>query len=564
MRLSGFEDSMIQSDDGNARHEGVTGQEGGCLIKANAPHRNARAFLFHHYTTAGIPTLRHGAGTWYAWTGTHYEELKPDTLRARAWRWLSGCQVEAVVTGSDGKKGNRSVPFEPSSRHVSGLVDALRGLCDVPNYDGSQLGVSLGEGSFPPPERIVPFRNGLLDLDAFLRGEARLIPHTPFWFSLSCLPHAYVPDAACPTWEGCIEDWTLGDPGRREVLQMWMGLNLTTDMSQHRMLFLLGKGRNGKGTYADVLQQVIGAGNACNPSFSEMGERFTLMGFVGKLAAIFGDAHLGSGRASDVIVERIERITGGDPVDIDRKNREPLTGVSLTTRFTVLSNGLPRLPDASGVIADRVIFVRFLKDYRGREDLGLKDLLRAELPGIANWALRGLALLRGRGRLVQPACDAQVAEVMGDQSSPIRAFVEQDCVLGDDAEVEAEWLRERWKAWCEVEGHRPGSSGHLTALLLSVDPRISSIRRRPENRRHFDRKKTYYRGIGLSSQAMSEVAAVHLMRTGEILHGFLPSASSSPATETMSTSPEMGEEQVRGWFETNLGVRTNGAPGVGS
>lgn len=540
--------------DDHARNEGVTGPTGGCLIAANAPLRNARAFLFDRYTRGGIPTLRHGSGTWYAWDGTHYEELRTDTLRSQVWTWMGTCETEAVVTGPDGRKISRRVAFEPAPRHVNGLIDALKGLCDVPDGEGNRSGVFLGTGVFPAPDRIVAFQNGLLDLDAYLGGEHRLIPHSPLWFSLSCLPHEYDPDATCPTWERCIEEWTMGDPERRVLLQMWMGLNLTTDMTQHKMVFLLGRGRNGKGTYADVLQQVVGVRNVCNPSFSELGERFALMGFVGKLSAIFGDAHLGSGRSSDVIVERIKRITGGDPVDIDRKNREPLTGVPLTTRFTVLANGLPRLPDASGVIADRMLFVRFLQDYRGREDLGLKDRLRAELPGIANWALRGLALLRERGRLTQPSSDAQVAEVMGDQSSPIRAFVEQDCVLGDGAEVEAEVLRDRWRSWCESEGHKPGSSGHLTVLLMSVDARISSVRRRPDNSRQADRKKTYYRGIGLNPQAMSEHAAAHLLRTGEVLHGSTPTSSPSPSSVTTPDSSEGYESGSHDWSPSNLGI----------
>ena len=299
--------------DEQVRHEGVTEPTGGRMIAVNAPLRSARAFLFDRYTSGGIPTLRHGAGTWYAWDGTHYEELKPDTLRSQVWSWLETCETEAVVTGTDGRKATRRVPFEPASKHVTGLIDALKGLCDLPNYDGGQLEVYLGTGEFPVPDRIVPFRNGLLDLDAYLRGEARLISHTPHWFSLSCLPHAFDPEATCPTWERCIDEWTMGDPDRQSVLQMWMGLNLTSDMAQHKMVFLLGRGRNGKGTYADVLQQVVGARNVCNPLFSEMGERFALMGFVGKLSAIFGDAHLGSGRASDVIVERIKGQVPHDP-----------------------------------------------------------------------------------------------------------------------------------------------------------------------------------------------------------------------------------------------------------
>lgn len=142
--------------DDEARHEGVTKPTGGCRIAANSPLRSARAFLFYNYTSDGLSTLRHGAGTWYAWTGTHYEELKPDTLRSQVWRWLSGCETEAIVTGTDGKRASKPVPFEPTSRHVSGLIDALKGLCDVPNYDGGQLGVYLGTGPFPSPDRRCP------------------------------------------------------------------------------------------------------------------------------------------------------------------------------------------------------------------------------------------------------------------------------------------------------------------------------------------------------------------------------------------------------------------------
>jgi hypothetical protein len=98
-------------------------------------------------------------------------------------------------------------------------------------------------------------------------------------------------------------------------------------------------------------------------------------------------------------------------------------------------------------------------------------------------------------------------------------------------------LRERWRSWCEVEGHRPGSSGHLTALLMSVDPRIESVRRRPPDGRNADRKKTYYRGIGLNPQAKVEFATAHLMRTGEILADFIPTAPSSSSTVTTPSQP---------------------------
>jgi phage/plasmid-associated DNA primase len=126
-------------------------------------------------------------------------------------------------------------------------------------------------------------------------------------------------------------------------------------------------------------------------------------------------------------------------------------------------------------------------------------------------------MLHQRGRLTQPACDAQVQGIMSDQSSPIRAFVEQHCLVEEGAEIEAELLRLRWATWCEAEGHRPGSSGHFSAQLLSVDPSITSVRRRPPGSRKLDTKTSYYLGITLNPESMARVRGDFLADTGELL-----------------------------------------------
>jgi putative DNA primase/helicase len=63
----------------------------------------------------------------------------------------------------------------------------------------------------------------------------------------------------------------------------------------------------------------------------------------------------------------------------------------------IATNELPRLSDASGALASRMIILNTPESFYGRENHDLTDDLMEELPGIFNWALDGLDRLRGQG-----------------------------------------------------------------------------------------------------------------------------------------------------------------------
>ncbi|OEV19699.1 hypothetical protein AN219_27705, partial [Streptomyces nanshensis] len=69
----------------------------------------------------------------------------------------------------------------------------------------------------------------------------------------------------------------------------------------------------------------------------------------------------------------------------------------------VLSNELPNFGDSSGVIARRFVVLTMTASWLGREDTTLTGKLAAEMPGILNWALDGLARLERNGRITEPA-----------------------------------------------------------------------------------------------------------------------------------------------------------------
>jgi phage/plasmid-associated DNA primase len=39
-----------------------------------------------------------------------------------------------------------------------------------------------------------------------------------------------------------------------------------------------------------------------------------------------------------------------------------------------------------------------------------------------------------------------------DQTSPIRAFVQEHCVIGEHAQADRDELFKAWKSWCEAQG----------------------------------------------------------------------------------------------------------------
>jgi putative DNA primase/helicase len=167
--------------------------------------------------------------------------------------------------------------------------------------------------------------------------------------------------------------------------------------------------------------------------------------------------------------------------------------VKLPTRFMLLTNELPRLPDASGALAGRMVLVRLTRSWFGQEDPGLTDRLLGELPGILRWAIAGWRGLRQRGRFLQPDSGQELLGQLEDLASPIAEFVRECCEVGPDYQVTKAKLYERWKAWCIGAGREhPGDAATFGRNLLAAVPIVQH-----SQPRQGDRRVPTYLGIGL-------------------------------------------------------------------
>ena len=194
------------------------------------------------------------------------------------------------------------------------------------------------------------------------------------------------------------------------------------------------------------------------------------------------------------MTERLLAVSGEDILTIDRKCLASIHA-KLPTRFVILSNEIPRLADASGTIASRLIALRMTRSWYGTENPGLTQKLLAELPGVLLWAIGGWARLRQRGYFLQPASGAALVRDVEELASPVGAFVKQRCLVGPKHQV-AQDLFNAYLEWCKSEGKvAPPDAATFGRDLRAV---VSALEDR-QHRADGNRLRTYV-GIGLQAE----------------------------------------------------------------
>jgi putative DNA primase/helicase len=405
------------------------------IIDPSAPYDIVKEFVRRQYCHDTQPTLYHHNGAFYAWSGRHYPDVDELALRAELYKFLD-LALRRVTNGV--------VPFKPTKAHVNDVFDALKAVTHLDRSNRSPTW--LGQASVPADE-IVCCQNGLLHLPS-----SQLLAHAPEFFCHNVLEFDYDPTAPPPAqWLTFLSSLWPNDRESIETLQELFGLCLTADTRYQKAFLVIGPRRSGKGTIARVLTGLIGRDNLVGPTISSLGERFGLAPLIGKKVACISDARISRRTDLDKMAEVLLSVTGEDTQTIDRKYLSAWTG-RLQVRFIILTNELPEFAERSGALTSRFVVLSLTKSFLGREDPQLDQKLLAELPGILNWAIEGWKRLTDRGRFVQPATGAEVAEELEELSSPIRAFVKERCVVGPGYRVECDLLYMEWRRWNILQG----------------------------------------------------------------------------------------------------------------
>lgn len=432
-------------------------------LDRKAPFNMARVYA-RRFRVGDAPGILCWNGDFYAWDGNRWGKLLANAIRAALYWWLDRC--------IDTEGG----PIKPNSRLVSDVEDALRAETHV-SLAGEPAMLTGSPLDGDPSDYLVA-ENGLLDL----RTRTQLPPCVHL-FSTTVLPIEFRADAGKPLqWLAFLEG-IFEDRESINLLQEWFGLViLTSDTSHQKALLIVGPKRSGKGTILRVFQSLVGAANSCSPTLGILGTHFGLESLIGKRAAFITDARM-SGRADiAAIAEAILRTTGEDSVTVPRKHRTDWSG-TLTVRFTVATNELPALADASAALSSRFLILRMTKSFYGKEDHDLTNRLLSELPAILLWAMDGLDRLRARGRFIQPASSQELVDELESLSSPVTMFAREKCSLDPIGEITIADLYRHWCDWCREQGRdHPGTASDFGRKLKAAFPGIRTFQPRRDGR----------------------------------------------------------------------------------
>jgi putative DNA primase/helicase len=357
-------------------------------------------------------------------------------------------------------KHSRAVSTSRSFRSLMS-VERLQQPCHL---DGSPLG------------RLLVFDNGVLDLDQWLLDpRAQLLPHDSRRFVTNALPYEHDPTAECPRLLSFMETmWPTQLDQRREYQKM-LGYLLLAENPLQKLFILLGAPRSGKGTTLRLIRSLVGNDSCCAPNLSSLANDFGLDAMLGKSVALVGEMNQQS-KLPDVAIDRLKSISGGDVVPVNRKNKGELY-LEMPVRFVINCNRLPGFLDPSGALASRIVLFTMWESYLGREDTNLDSALRAELPGIAQFALEGLRLLLVEdGAFIAPQSAKNAAAAQRAIQAPTMTFLEA-CVApaGPEDWISSKELYGAYCAWAQEQGHHPVSSAKLHIELAMRWPAINDV-----------------------------------------------------------------------------------------
>jgi putative DNA primase/helicase len=308
---------------------------------------------------------------------------------------------------------------------------------------------------------VLNCENGTVDLRT---GELR--PHRREDFITKLCPVVYDPGATCPVWERFLCEVMGGNEDLVMFLQRAVGMSLSGKILDHVILILHGTGRNGKSTFLNAVQGVIGRDYAMKAppemlmtrrGVTHPTERADLFGkrFVSCI-----EAEPGAKMAEALVKE----LTGGDAIRARFMHRD-FFEFEPTHHIWLACNHKPSIRGTDDGIWRRIRLVPFdVAIAEEKQDRTLPDKLLAEKVGILAWGVRG-AMTWGRNGLGHPPKVRQATAEYRTQEDTFATFLDQCCVVGDECRVKAKDLYEVYFQWCNQMGEYPVSKRRLGHAL---------------------------------------------------------------------------------------------------
>lgn len=271
---------------------------------------------------------------------------------------------------------------------------------------------------------------------------------------------------SCLEWLGFLEKVMAGSQELIKYLKRAMGYSLTGHTTEQCLFFLHGLGANGKSTFLNVLQGLMG--DYCMTIDPETimlksnsgGATPELARLMGARAVITNEIEEGKRLAEN----SIKQMTGGDTMIARHLYQEPFE-FKPEFKIWMAGNHKPTIKGTDHAIWRRIHLVPFTVTIpKEEQDPLLTKKLKAELPGILQWAVEGVKEWRRIG-LNPPKQVKAAVENYRDEMDTMGHWLTECCTFNNESKTESSILYQSYKAWCQLNGHYPQSQTRFGTAL---------------------------------------------------------------------------------------------------
>jgi putative DNA primase/helicase len=290
--------------------------------------------------------------------------------------------------------------------------------------------------------------NGIVDLrTGKLRAATQANRITKF------SPVAFDAVGKCPRFEQFLSEIFGCNRGLIRYVQKAVGYSLTGSTREQCLFASYGAGANGKTTLYEIILYLMGDYGVDLP-FSALeakrnataGDGVNLPGarFV-KAVEIREDRRLDEAR--------VKAWTGSDTISIRPLYRNSFS-FEPTHKLWLGFNHKPRITDDSPAMWRRIRLIPFQHTFEGNQaDKLLLEKLKAEAPGILNWAIEGCLVWQREG-LETPVAVERATREYEQESDVVGPFLGDCCVISPATCVPSSELWNAYLKWAKMHGER--------------------------------------------------------------------------------------------------------------
>jgi putative DNA primase/helicase len=399
---------------------------------------NARRFTAHHGQDLHYSYTHR---KWLVWNGIRWRKDETGQVYKKAK------QTVATIYGAAAKATEDELRIKLSKHAIRS--ESERSLRAMVSLAQNENGIPITADQLDADLWLLNVNNGTINL-----RDGSLYPHRRENLITKLAPVDYHADATCPTWEKFLDQIMAGNRAMTEYLQRAAGYALTGNVSEQVLFFLYGTGANGKSTFLNTIQEMLGdyaKQAAPNLLLSKRGESHPteLADLHGSRFVVAVEVEEGR-RMAEALVKQM---TGGDKIKA-RFMRQDFFEFDPIHKLFLAANHKPLIRGTDYAIWRRIHLVPFNVTIEpANQDRKLHEKLRTELPGILVWAINGCLLWQKQG-LGIPDEVAKATTTYRAEMDVLANFLQECCVIDDKERTQAQELYDAYTNWCGQNGEK--------------------------------------------------------------------------------------------------------------